>query len=422
MKNKTNNQNKKGIKEMKKTLSMLLAFSMLLGLLTTMAFAADTYTITAPANDHTYEVYQIFVGDLSDTTLSNVKWGQNGTGTAGEAVAKDVLTEIAGTTGTDTQKLAVITKYVNLTTEAFKLVGEEAGENNTRVASVDVPAGYYLIKDVDNSLSGENDAYTLFLVEVVGDVTITPKANVPTFEKKVKDTNDSTGETTGWQDSADYDIGDDVPFQLTGKVADNYDAYTKYQFVFHDKESAGLTFNNDVKVYVDGVEITEGYEVVTEDLTDGCTFEVVFENLKTINAVKANSIITVEYTSKLNESAVIGAAGNPNEVYLEFSNNPNWKPSGTDGEKTPTGETPEDKVIVFTYKTVINKVDGEKNPLAGAEFKLYKKVGEEWVEVKDKLTLNAEKTTFTWTGLDDGDYKLSETMTPAGYNTIEDIE
>ena len=39
--------------------------------------------------------------------------------------------------------------------------------------------------------------------------------------------------------------------------------------------------------------------------------------------------------AKLNENAAIGAEGNPNEVYLEFSNDPYG---------TGTGETEKDKV------------------------------------------------------------------------------
>ena len=67
-----------------------------------------------------------------------------------------------------------------------------------------------------------NDANTLYITRVVGDVTISPKSDVPSFQKKVKDTNDTTGDTTGWQDSADYDIGDKVPFQLKATLPSNY--------------------------------------------------------------------------------------------------------------------------------------------------------------------------------------------------------
>lgn len=409
------------MKAMKKIWAVMLSLVMAM-VMVVPAFAAENeYTITAPDNDHTYEVYQIFTGDYSSSgegdsttvTLSNIKWGQNGTGTKGEAVSADIIKELTGTTGTNTAKLEVISKYVDLESTEFGTV--KGG------STLDVPGGYYLIKDVDGALEGEEDAYTLYVVEVVGDVTISPKSDVPESEKKVKDTNDTDGTTTDWQDSADWDIGDKVPFQLKGTVADNYDAYKVYKFIFHDKESKGLTFDSSsVKVYVDGTEITTGFEVETSDLDDDCTFEVVFDNLKDIESVHAGSVITVEYESELNSNAVLGSAGNPNKMHLEFSNNPNDEQGGE------TGETPDDTVIVFTYKTIINKVDGENEPLTGAEFTLEKKVkgeGEDnytWETIT--VVKNEEGTTFTFSGLDDGDYRLTETVTPSGYNTIDPIE
>lgn len=387
------------MKKARKLFAMFLAMIMAV-VLAVPAFAAEgNYTITAPNNTHTYEVYQIFTGDYYNGVLSNIKWGKNGTGTTGEAVSSEIITELTGATGSDTEKLAVIEKYVNLESDEFGTVSNGS--------TLEVPGGYYLIKDVDGALEGENDAYTLYIVQVVDDVTITPKADTPKFEKKVQDTDDTAGTTTGWQDSADWDIGDKVPFQLKGTVASNYDAYKTYQFIFHDHESNGLTFDSSsVKVYVDGTEIQSGFQVVTSGLEDGCTFEVVFENLKTIASVHAGSVITVEYQSELNENAVIGSAGNPNTADLEFSNNPNDEQGGE------TGTTPDDTVIVFTYKTVIDKVDGQNQPLAGAAFQLEKFVADEegdetynsvtgaWTVVG--TTTAGDATSFTFSGLDDG--------------------
>ena len=94
---------------------------------------------------------------------------------------------------------------------------------------------------------------------------------------------------------------------LKGTVAADYDNYTVYKMTFHDHQSAGLTFDKtSVEVKVDGKVVNSGYEVVTEGLEDGCTFEVRFANLKLIPSVKKGSTITVEYKSKLNEHAVIG--------------------------------------------------------------------------------------------------------------------
>lgn len=403
---------------MKRIAAVIMALLMVIGVSAT-AFAEETYTITVTDN-RTYEVYQIFTGDLSESTLSNVKWGKNGTGTKGEAVDKSTLaalTEVTSSTN-NTAKLAVIENYVNFTSEKFGTVSNSA--------SLTVPAGYYLLKDVSDNLADGHEK-SIYVVKIVGDLTVQAKAGEVTSEKKVKETNDSTGATTDWQDSASYDIGDDVPFKLSATITAQYANYEHYYLAFHDTLSAGLSFNEEsVVVKIDGTTVTSGYTLVTEGLTDGCTFEVVFNDLTTTVA-HAESVITVEYTAELTEGAVVGSTGNDNKLKVEYSNNPN---SDYDGKGNPedTGETPEDKVVVFTYKLVVNKVDQDNNALKGAGFTLYKKIkddnetlGYKWEAVGEEIK-GTNLTTFTWSGLDNGDYKLVETTTPAGYNTMADIE
>ena len=336
------------MKHARKPASLLLALIMVFALATT-AFAAENTTISAPeGSTRTYDVYQIFTGDLHEGVLSNIKWGKNGTGTEETAVDQTTLDALAAVNGkSDTEKLTEIQKYVKLDSEKF---GTVSNGN-----SLSVPTGYYLIKD--NGPVNDGEAYSLYVVQVVGPTTISPKVGTTTSDKKVKDTNDSAANsTTDWQDSADYDIGDAVPFKLSATIAQDYANYTHgYKLTFHDKEDAGLIFNkNSVKVYVDGTLITTGYEVVTEGLTDGCTFEVRFANLKDIASVEAGSVISVEYTSTLNNQAVIGSTGNKNTSHVSYTNNPNDEQAGENGK------TPDDGVIVFTYQTIVNKVT--KNP------------------------------------------------------------
>lgn len=377
-----------------------------------------SYTISFPTDakyqGHTYEVYQIFTGDFDGKVLSNVKYGENGTKTAGtEVTAEELkqLTDVNVEGKTDQEKLDVIKTFAKLENPVATLTKTDT--------SYEAAPGYYLIKDKDGSVSG-NDANTLYITKVVGDVAISPKSDVPSFEKKVKDTNDTTGATSDWQDSADYDFGDKVPFQLKATLPSNYADYKTYYLAFHDVEETGLSFNADsVKVAVDGKAVdAANYTVKTTGLTDGCTFEVVFTDLKTaVAAAKAGSVITVDYTSTLTKQAVPGNQGNVNKAKLQFSNNPN---SEQGGESTPTGETPWDNVIVFTYKVVVNKVNENKKALKGAAFKLEKKLnGGTTTPVKEFTA--GEDTSFTFSGLDDGDYILTETATPAGYNTIKPI-
>lgn len=409
-------------KAMKKLMAALLAVAMVCamaipafadGSSSTSSAAVTLYTITAPANGHTYEIYQIFTGDydaLQPSMLANIKWGTNGKGgTAGEAVEQTVLDELSRVASytSDSDKLDVIEKYVTLTNPVKTI---------TNGGSVEVVGGYYLIKDKDGTVPS-SAAYTPYIVSVVGNVTIEPKSNeVPKFTKKLKDTNDTTGVITGWQDSADYDIGDKIPFRLQGTVSADYASYSKYYYAFHDVEEKGLTFDSSsVEVFV-GDEVTgtkidaSNYTVVTRP-TDGCTFEIVFDDLKNISIVTAKSIITVTYESTLNTDAVLGAQGNVNTAKLEYSNNPRGNGTGT---------TPWDNVIVFTYKVVVNKIDQAGQPLEGAQFTLTKKT-KNGTDVVKTMDVNTTLTQFTLSGLDDGDYTLTETVTPAHYNTISPI-
>ena len=413
------------MRHIKKLASLLLALVMALSLAVT-AFADESTTYSITINNstagHTYEAYQIFTGDLAtneagNKVLSNIVWG-SGVSEAGQTALGDAAAK-AETLKTEADAKAFAKAVAPYLTTA-------AGSANTvtdgKYVISGLAAGYYLVKDQDGSLTGDNDSYTEYIIQVVGNVTATPKSDVPEVQKKVKDINDSTDTTkTDWQDSADYDIGDSIPFQLKATLADNVSSYTTYKVVFHDTLSKGLTYNNDAKVYIDGTETNRFTVTATVNADGTTTLTVSCDDVKALGAGNS-SVITVEYTAKLNENAVLGSVGNPNEVYLEYSNNPNKSEEGNN----ETGETPKDVVIVFTYKTIINKVDSETKPLTGAAFKLEKLIkGEDgaadtWTTVKE-FAVDGTTTSFTFSGLDDGQYKLTETKTPVGYNTIDPI-
>jgi len=403
---------------MKKKVSMLLVFGMLITMLTTTAFAAN-----ADLSGHTYTAYQIFSGTQAtdSANLGDIVWGSGVNGEdllaalkednvlgsifANCASAKDVAEAMS--TWADSSDNAKA--FAKLAYENKKGDGVPCENEITTLA-----AGYYLVVDT-TELSGNNTVYNLALLQLTQKDTfvIANKTSVPEVVKKVKDTNDTTGKTTDWQDSADYDIGDNVPFQLKATLADNVEDYETYKVVFHDTLSAGLDYNNDAVVKFGETDVTSSFTITEEEgfLTITC------DNVKEFGATN-NSVITVEYTAKLDTDAVLGSEGNPNIVYLEYSNNPNESGEGNNY----TGKTPEDKVIVFTYKVVINKVDENEEALTGATFELYKKnEAGEYIIIGEALA-GEEASVFKWTGLDDGDYKLVETLAPAGYNMLEPIE
>lgn len=474
------------MKHLKSLAAWMLSVLLMLTLALPAWAAGATYTITINNTNsgHTYEAYQIFSGDVSTdgTVLSNIQWGSgvNSTGQVDEKTLLEALKSISEFTSCSTAAgvadvlktfgensanldkfAAVVEKYV---TQATGTATPGSGKTSCTISNL--PAGYYLIKD-KNTVTG-HDASTKFILKVVGNTIVTPKSSVPAVEKKVKENTQYTSDDrygAGYNDVADYNIGDDVPFKLIGTLPTTLDDYSTYKYVFHDTLSAGLTLKSGtVKVYVASSKKADlndatlvpasNYTLTVEGEsvapTDGCSFEISFNNIKDLKndsapiTVTQNSFIIVTYDATLNSNAAIGSGtGNPNRVYLEFSNNPN---AGGEGE---TGETPEDKVIVFTYKLDGTKVDGKNNEikLADAEFVLLnseknkvakvdtagKVVGwnelpegynnytyEQWTDLNEdgknvNFTSN-ESGKFSVTGLDDGTYYLREIKAPDGYN------
>lgn len=407
------------MKLFKKLASFILAFAMVMAIaMPSVVMAADgksTITINGATADSEYVAYKLF--DATDDGNGHFSYTVN---SKYEAVLKEVTGKTSG---------AEIVKYLDGIKDNAAAVREFADKVYAKVKDmavdytatngkfVNVDQGYYLIAQTQ---TGTNEAYSLVMLGTAGRnaLTVTPKTGVPTFEKKIKEKNDSTGVESDWQDASDYDIGDKVPFKLTGTVSDKYDNYKTYYYAFHDKMDDTLQFNADsVVVKIDGVVVDKSKYTLNTTTSDGCTFEVVFNDLKTVSPTKPGKV-TVEYNATLKENARLGSEGNFNKGKLEFNNNPYYE---GEGKPEKPGETPWDEVVVFTYKLIANKTDGQGQPLAGAGFTLYKfnKDTNDYVEVK-KIEAG-ETTTFEFTGADAGKYKLVETTVPDGYNKADDL-
>lgn len=180
------------MKHMRKIMALAIAMVMVLSMSISVFAAPTNTTITTPNEDgHTYSIFQIFTGDLSDGKLSNIKWGENGAGTEGELVDQDILDALEGITSTaDAAKVDEILNALGMGIDDLVDTDALATDVAANTATT-VPTGYYIVKDVDESQEGEDDAYTLLLIEVVGPTALTAKMDTPEVEKKVTDVNDS---------------------------------------------------------------------------------------------------------------------------------------------------------------------------------------------------------------------------------------
>lgn len=407
------------MKKMKKLVSLLLALVMALAMALPVS-AATKIKIDGAKENETYVAYK-----LMDATESadgeNFSYALNPTYAAALKEICKVEEEKAVIDAIGAMNSEAIRTFADAVYKKIKGTGTANTDYYTITGGeLDVPGGYYLIAQTTKG-DDKEETYSLVMLDTVGqdEVTVTPKRDVPELVKKVQDINDTTGEQTDWQDSADYDIGDEVPFQLTATLPEDYASYEKYYLTFHDKMSEGLTFKGIDRVVYVGENGEETPITAYDDKApaeDGHSLDVIITDLKTAaKNAEAGGKVIVYFKAVLNEKAKIGSEGNPNTAYLEYSNNPYDTGEG----KPETGETPEDKVIVFTYELTVDKVNGKDDPLKGAGFTLYKV--EKGIEKEIKTIEAGETTTFSFKGLDDGEYVLKETTVPDGYNPIDEI-
>ncbi len=368
------------MKRIKKVFSIVLAMAMVFAM-TLTAFAAEADDTPKDGDkevEHTYEIYQIFIGDYHDGVLSNIKWGENSQHRTGEAVDKAVLEELEDIKDatSDTEKLAVINKYANLNSTPM--------QTGTETKYTGLTPGYYLVKDKDNSLAGTNEAYTLYVVQVVNDtLEFTPKSDVPETDKKIVEGENKV-------DTNEASIGDEVNYEITGTMPSNIADYKTYYYMFTDTLSKGLTYKeNSIKVTVNGVDVTKYfYKGVSKyDETAGTTIKVGILDIKALSLLTNPAVgeitkdtkVVLTYTATLNENAVIAGAGNPNDVKLSYSNDPNnsgngstTPPENPDEPKPtyPVGETPKKEVVTYTTELTILKTDEDNKFLPGVEFTL----------------------------------------------------
>ena len=485
------------MKKMRKLASIILALVMALSM-TMTAFAAEKtskLTIKTTAG-HTYSVYQLLIGDVSDLEggsgiLSNAKAGAN---LKADTTVDGFVEAIQGKTGAELGDTA----YGYISGEAKYTVTGTGAEVEQEVVD-----GYYLV--VDEYTKGDkptdgSDTMSRYMVAVVGDTTMEPKTSTPSIDKKIIDT-DANAAIDGENQKTDTAaIGDVIEYEVTGTVP-NTEGYKYYYYVVHDTLSEGLTLNQDSFVVTIGNKtLTKGTEYYVYFDEDTNSFDLALEDLKKLvdtdnNGVSVGSAISIKYNATVNDKAAIGIDPNTNTAKLEYSNNPGSserndvdnKP-GTPEPGTATGEGPD--LITKTYVTelTILKVDENGKKLEGAEFTLsgdnlnkvivetnttfreaaegetaeyykltngtYTKTapstateGEEGYNVdlyesttpgyvrvttvttsieatgtpkKIVGTVNAEGY-LIFTGLNAGTYTLSETKTPVGYTTMNDI-
>lgn len=394
------------MKTMRKLFTVLLALAMTLALAVS-AFAADTgsITITNPQGDHTYTAYKIFdvtySGDNYSYTISGTEAAFNTVKTYADVAANGLnLTAVANTN-----------KY-NVSIGAGFSAASFAQHLKTNAGSLGTGTAF---TKVDNTMKASGLALGYYFVSgtsgavcelaTAKDIQIRDKNEVPQIEKVVND-NDGTVE-----------IGQVLSYTITGKVPSTK-GYTEFTYQVTDTMTEGLTFNNDVKVTIGGLDVT-GAATITNNENG---FVASVNMMKYQDQIDAPVVIT--YTATVNEKA-IQRDKETNTATLKYSNNP--------ADKTSFKESSVE-VEVFSFNIVINKyaTGNENTKLEGAKFVLKKAANGpyykydaatkvvSWVDAKADATevITDADGAARFDGLEAGTYYLEETAAPAGYNQL----
>ena len=428
------------MKTVKRALALVLALTVILTL-SIGAFAASgvndnsgKITIDNAIAGQTYTIYQILTLESysTDDNAYSYKATDAWKAFVERADIKDAYLTIddqgyvtwKGTT--DDSRVAEFSALAQTYATTNKIAATKtANADSTKVTFDNLNLGYYLLDSSLGTLCSLDTTHT--------EVTIKEKNQAPTNEKKVEE--DSTGNLGSVNDA---DIGQMVKF-----VSEVTLPAGSQNITFHDKMSAGLTLvigeegKTGITVYKDATFnddniISDGnWPQLTP--TDGCTFEIDLSG-----CVGAYDKVYVVYYATVNENAVVGGSGNPNESWLSY---------GEDGTTTTvpsktTTYTWEINVYKYTMvkATEAGQADTEK-ALAGAQFVLYKTVegvkNYAIVDANNKITgwtTNAHDSAesvkasvittpangkFTIAGLDSDTYYLEEIVAPAGYNVLK---
>lgn len=292
---------------------------------------------------------------------------------------------------------------------------------------------------------GTHFASSLVLVNTVNnEATVTLKSDYPEITKKIRedDNQDKIGKNKdGWNDLADFQIGQTVPYSNDIRIPD-MNGYHGYYFAIEDRMDQALTFKADKsKIKLTLTKGDKTYTLkdneynlqtigsnVSADVKEAkyadsfedskSTFGLEIEDLKAIvdrefanfNSNNENDYSDikghVEYEATLNDKAAedTGRPGFENDVRLIFSNDPDSTGTGfnkptTPPGKNPKGKTPWDTVVAFTYRLNGNKVNTNNLALEGAKFRIYsdEAMTKEVIVKKKESTTKVEETTTTTT-------------------------
>lgn len=315
------------------------------------------------------------------------------------------------------------------------------GDNSVLVEGLEY--GYYIVDEITD-VEKTDSAASLCMVDTAAPTAeFYVKSDYPTLIHKIQedDEKDMVG-NDGWNDIADYTIGQEIPYKCESNVP-NMDGYDTYYYAWHGVLDKSITFEEEsviITIYEEVEGVTKSYVLKEQEFqilrdVDGETFVIQIQDMKSIvdrefgQGTYGQSVV-LTYSGLLGQAAAkeTGRPGFEQDVRLEFSNDPD------SNNNVSTGYTPWDTTVCFTYRLNVKKTNDQGATLANAKFKLYYDqsctqevsvkaletgyMAAENADFESQEMISGSQGELYVTGLDDGIYYLKEIQAPAGYQKL----
>jgi LPXTG-motif cell wall-anchored protein len=403
------------MKKMRKVLALVISMVMMMAMampafaqtVGTASTGTGSITISNAAKGETYAVYKLFDATVSTTTTSGGESTSIAyTGTIPSGLSAYFVKDSAGNI---TATAAAKASDGSLTPEAVaaltawtsgKTADASATSDGSELTFAGLPYGYYVVTTTQGNTAISVDSTR-------PNATIIDKNTTPPVNNLSKSA-----------DETDVYIGQTVTYTVSFNTA-NYDGtkqIVKYEIT--DAPAANSLTNITV------TEIKVGSTpIATQQFSNGKITINWTENGVAGQSLYANGAkLEITYTGVVADTAAIDGAGNKNTVTV--------KPILDDGT-SPDPSTYTDDETFFTYAIALKKVDQSGQPLSGAKFQLPFYVKE--TAASDGAYVYAGTTAGTGLvnelttpasgliiikGVKTGDYSITETEAPNGYNKL----
>ena len=403
------------MKHARKLASLLLALVMVFALATT-AFAQDvtvtggtgSITISNAAKGETYAIYKLFEATVN-ADGSSIAYTGTIPASLSTYFTADKNGYISATAdATDGENMSEGLKAALKTWTATATAAKTAESDGSALNFKELAYGYYVVTTTQ------------------GDMLISVDSTMP--NATIVDKNSSTPkDLTKAASSENVCIGDTVTYTVRFKTSNYYGAGT------NAKEILSYTIEDTLPAFLTDVTVTS-ISVNNDAIQDQTGATPQFDSNKKIvidwyDEVNKQFLydngatVTITYTAKVTDKAIIDGNGNTNDVTLKWT---------TKGSDQPVPSEIKEKETIYTYAIALKKVNNKGVALPGAIFEFpfyvhttpdttdgaYIYAGENAGEgLTNQITTPADGVIIV-KGVKTGRYTITEFKAPDGYNKL----